>query len=348
MVLTAELDVPLEEAPALRGPAEPLEVHREERHVEQDVLEPVAVVELEAVEDPRPVGEAEDVLGQQVAVPVADHAGGDALVEEGLTAGEVPLREPPDLRELPRGDELRDAADDRVEVVPPVAAHGVARGHGRDVRTGDGGLDRRVQGRDAPGDGTQTVAHVLAALEEGAQPALVRHAAHGDEVVGDLALGVEHVEDPQVHVGRQSAVQRDLPTAGVLARLPGGEVQEAERHGLLELVGPIAHEEDGGTVRLGHRGGQGHGFRRPVPRSVCVGRSGQLCGDGHLGAPLRSHLRTHGSGGRRPPPGSGGPEPAAAGPFPARRSTGPWPPEHSRPVHSSSRNVYHGLPDVKA
>ena len=52
------------------GPSQVLEVHGEEGDVGEDVPEPEAVVELEAVEHPGPVVQAEDVVGEQIRVIV--------------------------------------------------------------------------------------------------------------------------------------------------------------------------------------------------------------------------------------------------------------------------------------
>ena len=52
------------------GAAQVLQVHGQEGDVGERVAQTQAVVELQAVEDPRPVVEQEDVVGQQVSVPV--------------------------------------------------------------------------------------------------------------------------------------------------------------------------------------------------------------------------------------------------------------------------------------
>ncbi len=57
--------------------AESLEVHRQECDVGEHVAVPQLVIELEAVEDARPVGEEEDVARLQIAVTVDDPPGGD-------------------------------------------------------------------------------------------------------------------------------------------------------------------------------------------------------------------------------------------------------------------------------
>ena len=72
--------------------AQTLQVHREERDVAEDVAIPQPIIEFEAIEEPRPAGEAEHVVGEQVAVTVADSMLGDPLAEERAAAAEVPER----------------------------------------------------------------------------------------------------------------------------------------------------------------------------------------------------------------------------------------------------------------
>ena len=71
---------------------EPLEIHGQERHVVDHVDVAQPIVELDAVEDPGPVVEQEHVVGQQVAVTVADPAVVDPLREQRAPT----LDEPPD------------------------------------------------------------------------------------------------------------------------------------------------------------------------------------------------------------------------------------------------------------
>ena len=65
-----QLSVRVEEQLTEVRAAEALEIHGEERDVREDVAVSQVVVELDAVEHPRPILEAEDVVGEQVAVPV--------------------------------------------------------------------------------------------------------------------------------------------------------------------------------------------------------------------------------------------------------------------------------------
>ena len=103
-----ELAVVLEQLVGEVVGAEALEVHREERDVGEDVAVTQPVVELEAVEDARPVVEQEDVVGEQVPVAVADAALRDAGVEERGAPVDVPLGPGLDLR--PRSSRSRSVS----------------------------------------------------------------------------------------------------------------------------------------------------------------------------------------------------------------------------------------------
>ena len=81
--------IPIEEHTAEIRTTEPLEIHREECDVGEDVAVAKAVVEFQAIDRARPVVETEDVLGEEVAVTVARMAAGDALFEERVPARQV-------------------------------------------------------------------------------------------------------------------------------------------------------------------------------------------------------------------------------------------------------------------
>ena len=88
-----ELAVPRHEPGTEVGCADSLEVHGKKAHVSEHIAVAELVVELDAVEDARTVIEAEDVVGEQVAVAVDHFAVGDPMFEEGCPAVEVATRE---------------------------------------------------------------------------------------------------------------------------------------------------------------------------------------------------------------------------------------------------------------
>ena len=76
--VAGELHVPVEERSGEPGGAEPFQVHGQEGGIVEAVDVPQPIVELQAVQHAWPVGQAEDVVGEQVAVAVADEPVRDA------------------------------------------------------------------------------------------------------------------------------------------------------------------------------------------------------------------------------------------------------------------------------
>ena len=148
-----ELDVVVQPVVGEVGPAEPLQVHGEERHVVEAVDVAELVVELQAVQGARAVVEAEDVVGDEVAVAVDDPPVGAPVGEQRTAAGQEPGGQP-----VHRVDRLRrrQAAlrPYLLDVRRPPAAERVAaalRGH-VGVAAGGG-----VEGGDRPRQVPQVV-----------------------------------------------------------------------------------------------------------------------------------------------------------------------------------------------
>ena len=74
--------VRVEEPPSEIRTAEVLEIHREEGDVSQDITAAQGLVEVQAVEDPDPVVQHEDVVGEEIAVAITRPSRGDAFLEE--------------------------------------------------------------------------------------------------------------------------------------------------------------------------------------------------------------------------------------------------------------------------
>ena len=85
----AELEVVTAEALGEVGPFEPFQVHGQEGDVVERVEVAQRVVELQAVEHPRPVVQAEDVVRDQIAVTVDDATTGDSIDEQRPPPGQV-------------------------------------------------------------------------------------------------------------------------------------------------------------------------------------------------------------------------------------------------------------------
>ena len=81
--------ISIEESPAQIGTSEPLEIHGEEGDVGEDIAVTELIVELETIDGPRSLLDAEDVFGQEIAVAVTSSVRVDAFVEEGISTAEV-------------------------------------------------------------------------------------------------------------------------------------------------------------------------------------------------------------------------------------------------------------------
>ena len=227
---------------------------------------------------------------QQVAVAVDGVAAGDAVDEHGGAAVEPLAGEALDLGQRLGVEDGIDALGERGhlrQVGRPGRADRVVGGVAVDRRTTGGA---GVEGGDAVGHRAHVVRDVGVALgDEGRQAPLRRHAPHLDHVLDVVAVGPDHVEHPEVDVGAQAPVELHLAHAGLAAGLDGGEVEEREPDRLLDLVDPVAEEDEARDVGLHHPVGVvvllGHGGlsgsrrgRRPVGRRRWC-RAGSGCGD---------------------------------------------------------------------
>ena len=161
----------------------------------------------------------------------------------------------PGLLELAGGDGAPDIGLRLLEVLTPVAGDGLQAAEGVDLRPR---LRRGVELGQAPRQGAHHLGCDGVLLQQVAHHALFRQALHLDRVVHDRARRIDrhaalHVGDGhhvQVDAGAEAPVEPHLLLAEVASLLQGGEVQEAEVHGLLHLVDEIAGQEDVGDVGL--------------------------------------------------------------------------------------------------
>jgi hypothetical protein len=134
---------------------------------------------------------------------------------------------------------------------------------------------------DLPGQRRQYLRSDLAAPEALEKCGRLREALHLDGPLDGLARPLDSQpgeragdgDDAVVNSRRQPAVEPDLLLTEVTPALEGGEVQEAEIDGLLDLVGVRAGEEDDRDVRLADlnpidRVGIGSGLRQRGDQSV--------------------------------------------------------------------------------
>ena len=235
-----------------------LEVHREEGDVAQHVAVPQPVVEGQAVEHPRAVGQAEDVVGEEVAVAVAHPALGDAPLQQGAPAPQVRPGQGARALDALAGHDLGRDARELVEALLPQPEH-----RGDATRLGDPRRGRRLAVK--PGDHARDGAHEvgrLGALQQRRQAPGVRHAAHLDQVVARVPVIVDHVEHAQVHVGREAPVHLGLAPAGVQAVLAAAVVEEGHLDRLQQLVRAVADHRDHRDVCLDELG---RGWHRSPP-----------------------------------------------------------------------------------
>ena len=69
-----------------------------------------------------------------------------------------------------------------------------------------------------------------------------REPDHLHDVIDHCAVAAEERQDAEIDVRRHACVQRDLAFAVCSTSLDGGEIEERERDGLLQLVGPVTLE----------------------------------------------------------------------------------------------------------
>jgi hypothetical protein len=137
------LGVPVQKQLAEPGRTQPFQVHREERDVIQPVQPASPVVELEAVQHPRSVVEHEDVVGEQVTVPVHDAARVHSGPEERGPAGEEVPGEPLDLGQRAGVEHPGVHGLDLGEAHLPACGQRRYTALGVDLRTADGpGMER--------------------------------------------------------------------------------------------------------------------------------------------------------------------------------------------------------------
>src|SRR4029079_9420779 len=129
-------------------PSEMFEIHCQEGHIVDDIAPPQAVVELEAVEDPRTLIEAKNVVCKEIAVAVDDASIRDPIAQERTAAVDVSMGEASNI-----ADELTILSDEikRLDLdkalLPQIVESGCSR-HTRDLS-----VSRRmlVKHRNRPG-----------------------------------------------------------------------------------------------------------------------------------------------------------------------------------------------------
>ena len=91
--ITGILGVPADELFRQLRSAEPLQIHGQEGGVVKPVHPAQPVIEVQAVKNPRPVIQAEDVIGEQIAMPIDDAPGLGSCGKERVPLGQEPIRQ---------------------------------------------------------------------------------------------------------------------------------------------------------------------------------------------------------------------------------------------------------------
>ena len=156
-----------------------------------------------------PSGEAEDVVGQEIAVAVADAPRGDPAVEQRGPTVEVRVGS---ARDLVHHRIVEHVAGDPAQPVEVTVDAGAQLGGPRPRR-------RRPVTSTTPAWNRAIVRAIVRtsssrsppARTRTEQPAVVGEPTHDEDVVARAALPVDDVDDAEVHVRREPAVQLQLP-----------------------------------------------------------------------------------------------------------------------------------------
>ncbi|MFG1928836.1 hypothetical protein [Cryptosporangium sp. NPDC048952] len=124
---TDELSEPVQEPGGVRRGTEAFQIHRQAGGVVDSIERPQIVVELQAVQSSGAVVQAEDVVGEQVAVAVAHPAGRDPGGEEVTSAIDVVQCPLGDLVQHRRVSDPVAEARQAGEVVHPALPEGSGR-----------------------------------------------------------------------------------------------------------------------------------------------------------------------------------------------------------------------------
>ena len=244
------------------GLAQPFEVHGEEGHIRGHVATAQASVELEAVEDPRSVIEAIDVIGLKIPMAVADLTCRDAGREQRLASREVAADRLHHGIMSARVEDRADEAGRRRHVRLELIADGPYRCDGRDLgRT----VGPSVEVRHYPGHTTEFGAPdgLRLAGDQVRQGTLGGKATHHDGMIEGLTSHRD-VGDSQVDIGGQPPVEIDLLTTVLGPCSRGREVGEVKSEGLAQFEDVLPQEQQDRDMGLTYRTAVHTGPAEPV------------------------------------------------------------------------------------
>ncbi|MCY1425001.1 hypothetical protein D9M71_407790 [compost metagenome] len=253
LVIAGVFQVLADEAPRVAFQAAVFEVHGEEGEVGGDVGEAERFVEFDAVEQHHALVDDRGIAQVDVAVAFADETVRLARLEYRKQALEGGFRPGFQGVQLLQVGLLGEQRTDLLEVLPH-RRHAGFRGAQR-VFLGD--LRRAlVEIGDLLGQGVDMRRAQLAAGLDVAEQAGLGELAALQQVFDGRAVAAQHGgfftagdrQDFQVQAFGEALVEAQLFLAEMLARFQAGEVEEAEVHRLLDLVGIAAGEQDPGDV----------------------------------------------------------------------------------------------------
>ena len=285
-----------------------LEIHGQECGVHHDVAPAQPLVELQAVQDPGTVVQAEDVLRQQVAVAGPDEPGALAVVEQADAAVEVLLRQRRHGVEAGRREHALLERRQLLAALAPQRPASSVRG-----RTPRERAPRRCRAATWP---ATSASHRSASSPRSRtvdSRRADRHPPHHEHRLADGAGQVQGAQlaEPEVDVGGDGAVELEFAQAVPEPRCRRAEIEEREGDRLLALVDQAADEHEHARVRL-HDGGvrlAGRGGRSVAPRTPGDGRAPRAAGIAdllHMPTCDRSHGRVTAFRGEGPGGGNRG------------------------------------------
>ncbi|CPU32232.1 Uncharacterised protein [Mycobacteroides abscessus] len=214
------------------------------------------VVELQAVQQYRPVGQAKNVAGQQVAVPVDDSPVGHTLREQHRATGDELGRKRSDQPHIVRRQYRSRVFLQGGQGVVPSIDDGIQ---------GSGFVDRRtavgtfVKSRQHLRDRIQVCLGHPLGLGHRRQPRGVRVTPHHHDRLTGSAVGVGQMRDTEIAVLRDAAVQGHLTGTRPFAKLGSAEVQEVRDDGLLDLIGHPSDQNHDARVSFAYLRANGGG-----------------------------------------------------------------------------------------
>ncbi len=181
---------------------------------------------------------------------LADPSITDATVEELFVFDEEPVRPVLNVFETLSRDEFPDVGLGLGEVLIGVEFDRFDLAERVNVGAPTGVFVERHKGLD---ENVQLVVGQLTAFEDADTEVIVVELLHLDHPVHDLALTVAdpqalavepHRLNAEIDIGCEPAIELDLPAAVQFAEFHGREVEEPEVDRLLQLVGPVAGQQN--------------------------------------------------------------------------------------------------------